>query len=79
MLEDRRADYAEYRLQQQRDDQQRNSDRLAEYQRTQRVEELRKLQLSLLEERQYLALGKQQGYWDYKYAYYVGTLVDQYI
>ena len=78
-LNEFREDYAEYRQTQQREQQQLEAKRLEEYQRKQRVEELLKLREDLEQHRQYTALAKQQGYWDYKYAYYVGTLIDQYI
>ena len=41
--------------------------------------EKRQLVKEMEEIKMYNALAKQQGYYDYKYAYWVGTLVDQYI
>lgn len=53
--------------------------KLAKFHEEQRMLEKRKLEKELIEFRQYAALAKQKGYYDYKYAYWVGTLVDQYI
>lgn len=66
-------------LAQQREQQQRLQLKLEQYQEAQRREEQRVMIKELEENRQYMALDKQQVYWSYKYAYWAGSLVDKYI
>ncbi len=53
--------------------------RLKEYQQDQERKEKAMLDRILEDNRRYMALAKIKGYYDYKYAYWAGTLVDQYI
>lgn len=53
--------------------------RLKEYQQDQERKEKAMLDRILEDNRRYMALAKVKGYYDYKYAYWAGTLVDQYI
>lgn len=53
--------------------------RSEKYQEEQRLLEKRMLTKELEDVKRYEMLAKQKGYNDYKYAYWVGTLVDQYI
>lgn len=66
-------------LAQQREQQRQQQLRLEKYQEEQRREELRVMVNELEENRQYMALDQQRTYWSYKYAYWVGSMVDQYI
>jgi len=66
-------------LEQQREIQRKETLRLEKYQEENRINEKRLLVKELEDVKRYEALAKQKGYYDYKYAYYVGTLVDQYI
>jgi len=72
-------DYKTYLEQQQRKISQDEKDRLEKFQEEQRLQETLKLTKELEDIRMYSALAKQQGYYDYKYAYWAGTLVDRYI
>jgi hypothetical protein len=53
--------------------------RLKEYQQEQDRKEKAILDRVLEDNRRYMALAKVKGYYDYKYAYWAGTLIDQYI
>jgi hypothetical protein len=68
-----------YRQTQQNDEDRNERLRLEKYQDEQRMLEKRLLAKELEDVRMYSALAKQRGINDYKYAYWVGTLVDQYI
>ena len=72
-------DYRYYLLQKQRETSENEKIRLEKYQEEQRMLEKRQLVQEKEEIKMYNALAKQQGYYDYKYAYWAGTLVDQYI
>ena len=72
-------DYRYYLLQKQREVDENEKMRLEKYQEEQRMLEKRQLVQEMEEIKMYNALAKQQGYFDYKYAYWAGTLVDQYI
>ena len=72
-------DYKYYLLQKQREVDENEKTRLEKYQEEQRLLEKRQLVQEMEEIKMYNALAKQQGYNDYKYAYWAGTLVDQYI
>ena len=74
-----KEDYRVYQLERQREIERKEELRLEKYQEEQRLTEKRLLVKDLEDVRMYEALAKQKGYFDYKYAYYVGTLVDQYI
>jgi len=53
--------------------------RLKEYQQEQDRKEKAMLDHILEDNVRYMALAKVKGYYDYKYAYWAGTLVDMYI
>ena len=72
-------DYRYFLLQKQREISENEKIRLEKYQEEQRMLEKRQLVQEMEEIKMYNALAKQQGYYDYKYAYWAGTLVDQYI
>ena len=72
-------DYRYFLLQKQREISENEKIRLEKYQEEQRMLEKRQLVQEMEEIKMYNALAKQQGYFDYKYAYWAGTLVDQYI
>lgn len=74
-----KEDYRVYQLERQREIERKEELRLEKYQEEQRLTEKRLLVKELEDVKMYEALAKQKGYFDYKYAYYVGTLVDQYI
>lgn len=74
-----KEDYQRYLEERQREIEREERLRLEKFQEEQRVIEKRQLTKELEDVRMYEALAKQKGYHDYKYAYYVGTLVDQYI
>lgn len=72
-------DYKYYLQQKQKEVNEEEKLRLFKFQEEQRMLEKRQLVKEMEEIKMYNALAKQQGYYDYKYAYWVGTLVDQYI
>lgn len=72
-------DYRYYLEQQQRQIQRNENLRLEQHHEQQRIMEKKMLIQELQDVKMYEALSKQQAYRDYKYAYYVGTLIDQYI
>lgn len=72
-------DYRIYQQERQREEDRNEKIRLDKYQEEQRLLDKRLLTKELEDIRMYEALAKQKGYNDYKYAYWVGTLVDQYI
>lgn len=74
-----RDDYQYYLQQQQREIDRQERINLEKYQENQRLIEKRLLVKEMEEIKTYELLAKQKGYYDYKYAYWVGTLVDQYI
>jgi len=53
--------------------------RLEEYREAKKLEEKRKMDELLKDMNLYNRHGKTDDYLDYKYAYYVGTLIDKYI
>ncbi len=73
------TDYIVYQQERQREIQRKEELQLEKYQEEQRLVEKKLLTKELEDVKMYEALAKQKGYYDYKYAYYVGTLVDQYI
>lgn len=74
-----KEDYRVYQQERQRDIERKEELQLKKYQEEQRLVEKRLFTKELEDVRMYSALAKQKGYYDYKYAYYAGTLVDQYI
>ena len=74
-----KEDYRVYQQERQREIERKEKLQLEKYQEEQRMIDKRLLTKELEDVRMYEALAKQKGYHDYKYAYYVGTLVDQYI
>ena len=68
-----------YRRTQQNEEDRNEKLRLEKYQEEQRLLEKRLLEKELQDVRMYAALAKQKGINDFKYAYWAGTLVDQYI
>lgn len=74
-----KEDYRVYLQERQREIDREEKLRLEKYQEEQRLLDKRLLVKELEDVKMYEALAKQKGYYDYKYAYYVGTLVDQYI
>ena len=57
----------------------REERKLRDYEQAKRVQENRELQQLLDDLHKYNSLSRAKAYADYKYAYWVGTLVDQYI
>ena len=74
-----KEDYQRYLAERQREIDREGKLRLEKFQEEQRLNDKRLLVKELEDVKMYEALAKQKGYFDYKYAYYVGTLVDQYI
>ena len=74
-----KEDYQRYLEERQREIDRQEKLRLEKFQEEQRLSDKRLLIKELEDVKMYEALSKQKGYFDYKYAYYVGTLVDQYI
>lgn len=74
-----KEDYQRYLEERQREIDRQEKLRLEKFQEEQRLSDKRLLVKELEDVKMYEALSKQKGYFDYKYAYYVGTLVDQYI
>ena len=74
-----KEDYQRYLEERQREIDRQEKLRLEKFQEEQRLNDKRLLIKELEDVKMYEALSKQKGYFDYKYAYYVGTLVDQYI
>jgi len=74
-----KEDYRLYLLERQKEVERNEKLRLEKRQEEERLVEKRLLVKELENVKMYEALAKQKGYFDYKYAYYVGTLVDQYI
>jgi len=74
-----KEDYQRYLDERQREIDRQEKLRLEKFQEEQRMLDKRLLVKELEDVKMYEALAKQKGYFDYKYAYYVGTLVDQYI
>jgi hypothetical protein len=72
-------DYRIYQQERQREQDRNEKIRLEKYQEEQRLIDKRLLTKELEDVRMYEALSKQEGYNDYKYAYWAGTLVDKYI
>ena len=72
-------DYRIYQQERQREQDRNEKIRLEKYQEEQRLIEKRLLIKELEDVRTYNNLDKQQDYYDYKYAYWAGTLVDRYI
>lgn len=72
-------DYRIYQQERQREQDRNEKIRLEKYQEEQRLIEKRLLIKELEDVRTYNNLAKQQDYYDYKYAYWAGTLVDRYI
>lgn len=72
-------DYRIYQQEQQRENERNEKIRLEKYHEDQRLIEKRLLTKELEDVKMYELLSKQKGYFDYKYAYWVGTLVDTYI
>lgn len=72
-------DYRIYQQERQRKQDRNEKIRLEKYQEEQRLIEKRLLIKELEDVRTYNNLAKQQDYYDYKYAYWAGTLVDRYI
>ena len=71
--------YENYLLSQQREKAEKEDKRLEEYQKETDRKEKAMLDRILEDNRRYMALAKVKGYYDYKYAYWAGTLVDSYI
>jgi len=67
------------RLEEQRTEIEREAQKLRKNQEEQRMIENRKMQETMKDLNLYNHLGQVQAYRDYKYAYWVGTLIDQYI
>jgi len=74
-----KEDYRVYSQQQQREQDRNEKLRLEKFQEEQRMNEKRELVKELEDVKRYEQLAKLQAYREYKYAYYVGTLVDTYI
>lgn len=74
-----KEDYHVYSQQQQREQDRNEKLRLEKFQEEQRMNEKRELVKELENVKRYEQLSKLQAYREYKYAYYVGTLVDTYI
>ena len=74
-----KEDYQRYLEERQREIDRQEKLRLEKFQEEQRLSDKRLLIKELEDVKMYEALSKQKGYFNYKYAYYVGTLVDQYI
>ena len=72
-------DYRYYLLEQQKKVAENQNIRLENFHEDQRMKEKQELKKELEDVQMYAALAKRKGYYDYKYAYWVGTLVDQYI
>lgn len=73
-------DLQQQRLEEQQREQQRQEQlRLWEHQEEQRREQQRLMVKELEDNRLYMALDRQQAHWNYKYAYWAGSLVDKYI
>ena len=71
--------YEYYLLSQQREKAEKEDKRLEEFQKENDRKEKAMLDRLLEDNRRYMALAKVKGYYDYKYAYWAGTLVDSYI
>jgi len=74
-----KEDYQKYLDERQREIDRNEKLRLEKYQEEERLLDKRLFVKELEDIKMYEALAKQKGYFDYKYAYWVGTLVDQYI
>lgn len=74
-----KEDYRVYQQERQREIERKEELRFEKHQQEERMTEKRLLAKELEDVKMYEALSKRKGYYDYKYAYYVGTLVDQYI
>lgn len=74
-----KEDFRIYQQERQKEIERKEELRLEKYQEEQRLNEKQRLVKELEDIKMYNALAKQKGYYDYKYAYWVGTLVDQYI
>lgn len=68
-----------YLLLTQRKKSEQEDKRLEEFQKETDRKEKAMLDRILEDNRRYMALAKVKGYYDYKYAYWAGTLVDSYI
>jgi|688.fasta_scaffold236162_1 hypothetical protein len=73
------SDYEYFLLITQRKKSEDEDIRLKEYQKEQAKQEKAMLDRILEDNLRYMALAKVKGYYDYKYAYWAGTLVDMYI
>jgi hypothetical protein len=67
------------RLEDQRAEVEREALKLEKHQEEQRLVERKKMQAEMKDLNLYNHMGQVQAYRDYKYAYWVGTLIDQYI
>jgi len=74
-----KEDYQSYLLQQQREIDRKEQIRLETFNEKLRLVEKRMLNQELEDIRRYQILDKQKSYNDFKYAYWAGTLIDQYI
>ena len=74
-----RENYHRYLLEQQRHNKEQERIRLEHYQETQRLEENRRMRETITEMNLYSHLGNLQANREYKYAYWVSSLVDRYI